>query len=275
MQYGNLMDLITFIEYGTKLKLGVLFFGNYGNEYLQVPFERTIHSSAVCIKSKSLPNGYRKCYKCRKLAIYKALKYKKAFGGLCINGVYEYIRPVLINNDVACVIFIGNILPEGERSERIKKIIADEADLFETMETNFGFEKCDVVAQIIEGYIKMVIELFPLEDAGDKYSQVIQNLKTYIEENLECKIDLSVLAGVFHYNQKYLGRLFKQKTGQSFCEYINHRRLVRAKVLLKETNESVITISEKLGFNNVTYFNRLFKRYYNVSPTVYRQNHNR
>ncbi len=271
MEHSTLNNLITYMEYGTKLHIGVLFLGNYGNEKLQLPFNNTIHSSTVCKELKSLPQGYRRCYKCRNMAIQKAIDTKKAFGGCCINGVYEYTRPVVINDNVVCIIFIGNILPEGKKKKSLEQLLLSNAELSETMEKNFGYEKCEAAGSVIESYIKMIMELFPLP-SNDKFSPVIENLKKYIEENLEYKIDLSLLAGIFHYNEKYLGRLFKQKTGKSICEYIALRRIDRAKTLLRQSKDSVISISEKTGFNNVTYFNRLFKKHFNVTPIQYRKN---
>ena len=104
----------------------------------------------------------------------------------------------------------------------------------------------------------------------DTYNPLIENIKNYIEENLEYKIDLSRLALMHHYNEKYLGRLFKKKTGKSFCEYTTERRLERSKFLLSNTNTTIISIAEQSGFQSVTYFNRMFKKSFGITPTQYR-----
>jgi two-component system response regulator YesN len=96
-------------------------------------------------------------------------------------------------------------------------------------------------------------------------------MKNYIEANLEYKIDITMLADIFHYNEKYLGRMFKRKTGYTFSEYINQRRIERGREMLLKNNDTVINISSKVGFNNVTYFNRQFKRFYGMTPSEYRQ----
>jgi AraC-like DNA-binding protein len=54
-------------------------------------------------------------------------------------------------------------------------------------------------------------------------------------------------------------------------EFINNERLSRAERLLRETDESILSISERVGFNNVTYFNRLFKERHCVSPIEFRK----
>lgn len=83
--------------------------------------------------------------------------------------------------------------------------------------------------------------------------------------------DLGAMAELFHYNPKYLGRRFKEKTGQSVSQYCNRRRLERAATLLSGSDGSVLRIATELGFNNVTYFNRLFKEHYGLTPTEYRK----
>ena len=116
----RLYDVIKYIELGTHLHIGVLFFGNYGNELCTLPFSHQIHSSPFCTHAKnSTKNGYRRCFACRNLAIEKALRTKLPFGGKCINGIYEYVRPVLINGEVAAVIFIGNIQNDAAPDEKL------------------------------------------------------------------------------------------------------------------------------------------------------------
>lgn len=78
------------------------------------------------------------------------------------------------------------------------------------------------------------------------------------------------IAKTFQYNEQYIGRLFKKKTQMSFSNYISKQRIERAKILLKETDDSVIDIAFKVGFNNVTYFNRIFKKYLNTTPSEFR-----
>lgn len=272
MNYSSLNDLIDYLEYGTKLHIGVLFFGSFGNEKLVLPHERQIHKSPLCGVMKETPNGFKRCYYCRNYAVKKALTDKKAFGGLCINGVYEYIRPVIIDDKVVSVIFIGNILPQENKLEKLKWKLRENHDLIRSLESGFSPERCERIGELIESYIRMILELCPNETKNEDFDPLIENLKSYIEANLEYEIDLSMLANIFHYNEKYLGRLFKNKTGFSFSEWVNLRRTERAGEMLLYGKESVISISGKVGFNNVTYFNRVFKKYYGVTPSEYRRN---
>ncbi len=270
MEYSNLYDLIKYLEYGTKLHIGILFFGSYGNEKLVVPREHTIHPSPICKEFKKLPNGMNRCYRCKMAAVKKAIRTKKVFGGFCINGVYEYTRPITIDSQVVGIIFIGNILSEKSKTEHPSSF-ADKEFLFDTMEKDFDFEKCNAVGTVIESYIKMILTVYPSDNSNRDFDPLIENMKKYINANIEDKTDISLLAKAFNYNAKYLGRLFKQKTGMSINEYANKKRIEYSKELLSDSADTIINISIKAGYKNVTYFNREFKKYCGVTPSEYRR----
>ena len=67
-------------------------------------------------------------------------------------------------------------------------------------------------------------------------------------------------------------RLFKRVMGKTFSEYINALRIREAKRLLLVTNEKIINISTTVGYDNVTYFNKVFLRECGLSPGSYRKN---
>ncbi len=269
MEYNSLFDLITYLQYGTKLHIGVLFFGNYGNKKCILPQEQTIHASRICDEFKSCAGGLTRCFKCRNAAIKKAHRTKTAFDGLCINGVYEYTRPVVIGKDVACIIYIGNILEKTKGIEKLKKNLGNKDYLLDSLEKNFSYDQCEVVGSLLETYIHTLLENIPSDNLNN-FNPRIENIKTYIETNLEYDIKISQVAKIFHYNEQYLGRLFKKEMHMSFSNYVSKQRIERAKLLLKETDDSVIDIAIKVGFNNVTYFNRVFKKHLKMTPSEFR-----
>ncbi len=273
MEHCNLQSLINALEYGTNLHIGVLFFGNYGNPKLKVSYENTIHPSKVCTQFKDSLYGYKKCFKCRNLAIKKALKEKKSFGGVCINGVYEYTHTVLENDNIICIIFIGNIIPDEKNNQKLTKKIGDKKHLLLSMEKEFDYKKCETFGIIIESYIKLLLNDQEHTQLYTSYNALIENIKTFIRANIENDIPISKLAQIFHYNEKYLGRLFKKETNMTYNEYILSKRIAKAEFLLRKTNDTIINIATVSGFNNVTYFNRVFKKHFNITPTEYRKTH--
>lgn len=269
MEYISLHDFINCMQYGTKLHIGVLFFGDYGNEKCILPHAQQIHAGKICTELKLHNRGYKRCYACRCAAIHKAMHTKKAFSGLCINGIYEYTRPVVIDNNIACIIYIGNILEETKGLEKLRKNLIGKENLLNTLEKNFSFEMCETFGALIENHIRILLNYVPATSTP-VFKPLIENIKSYIEANLEYNIKLSNLANAFGYNEQYIGRLFKKEMHMNFSEYVNMQRIRHAKILLKETTESVIIISMSVGFNNVTYFNKMFKKHTGITPLEYR-----
>lgn len=262
MEYARLQELISMLELGSKIHISVLFMRNIKySKYLELSFKNTIHSSPFCDLMKLTDTGFKKCLKCKRLAVKKALREKKPFGGECIHGAYEYCYPVVTDEKTAAVIFIGNML-----SENIKE--CDEKTL-STLEEKHDEEFCIKLARVVESYIK----LLPGENDVNSENAAVKKAEDYIKFYYRNNITVSALAWIYGYNSKYLGRIFKKQTGKSFSEYLNEVRIKNAKKLLCTTDKTVIETALECGFDNVTYFNRIFRRLTGMSPSQYREKH--
>ncbi|MBQ8294858.1 MAG: helix-turn-helix domain-containing protein [Clostridia bacterium] len=73
------------------------------------------------------------------------------------------------------------------------------------------------------------------------------------------------------YSQNYLCRLFKQHTGMTMTDYLNNIRINYAVMLLQTQNLSIQQIAFECGFNNISYFNRVFKDHYKMSPSQFKK----
>jgi len=118
--------------------------------------------------------------------------------------------------------------------------------------------------------IRMLLLLSSVPEQGAAPGSVVDDLMKYIEENLYSEISFREIAELYHYNEKYIGRLFKNSVGCSMKNYICRRRIEHALTELRDTDKSIIDIAAKVGFENVTYFNRRFKGILGMSPTEYR-----
>ena len=65
-------------------------------------------------------------------------------------------------------------------------------------------------------------------------------------------------------------KFFKIHTGMSFISYVNDFRVTEARAMLTSTNDSILEISQKCGFSNLSNFNRMFKKAKRMSPKAYR-----
>lgn len=100
---------------------------------------------------------------------------------------------------------------------------------------------------------------------------VLDDVLYYIDHNFRDNIKLETIAPLFGYNSAYLGKIFTKSAGESFNSYIDHKRIEYSKQLLTENDLKVYEIAEQVGYKNVDYFHKKFKKYVGVSPAEFRK----
>lgn len=106
-------------------------------------------------------------------------------------------------------------------------------------------------------------------------NSVLDDVLHYIRHNYTSNITLESIAPLFGYNRSYLGKIFAEKTGQSFNSYVDLLRIERAKELLLSSNAKVYAIAEQVGYKNVDYFHIKFRKIVGQSPAQFRREHTR
>lgn len=103
------------------------------------------------------------------------------------------------------------------------------------------------------------------------YSLPIQKVITKIDSDLTADLSLNALAEYLNVNASYLSGLFKKETGTTLTEYVNRKRVEHGILLLNSTTLQIQTIACYCGVPDVNYFTKLFKKYYNKTPSDYRE----
>lgn len=93
----------------------------------------------------------------------------------------------------------------------------------------------------------------------------------YVEENYR-EGELTNLAEMMHYDLSWLSRLIKKQTGKTFTELMQTKRLNQAAFLLKSTGLTVDDVCRRVGYENISYFHRLFYKTFGMTPKKYRDN---
>lgn len=95
----------------------------------------------------------------------------------------------------------------------------------------------------------------------------------YVENHYMEKITIKKIANELGISQSYFMKYFKNTMGTSFIDYLNEYRLTMASRLLVSSDDSILNIAAEVGYENLSYFNRTFKRRFAMTPREYRTSH--
>lgn len=106
-----------------------------------------------------------------------------------------------------------------------------------------------------------------------KHSNVVHKVMEYVRSHYDQKITLDDLAQHVYLSRTYLSSIFKEETGQSLFAYINEVRVEKSKRLLLDEAIRLVDIAGLCGFEDQSYFTKVFKKLSGVSPKKYRDTH--
>lgn len=101
----------------------------------------------------------------------------------------------------------------------------------------------------------------------DKLSLILNYIDSHLTEN----ITVEKLAQLMHLHPNYFIKFFRRNLGTSPINYVNKRRIDRAKLIIETADDTLSMIAEKVGINDVYYLSKLFKEITGYSPSEYRK----
>ena len=106
---------------------------------------------------------------------------------------------------------------------------------------------------------------------SDYRTGLIKSIMKYLQENHDDTVTLEELEKNFNISKGYLCRSFKSVTHMTTFEYLNYFRISKSTELLLETDREISQIALQTGFNNISYFNRIFQRFMHMTPREFRR----
>lgn len=232
-----------------------------------------IHDNPYCTYLKSCNKARQHCV-CKQQQVFEQSKCG-SFCGVCHAGVKEYVYPIKDGHNTLGFLSVSGY--QTEKSAEYFDRISEKYELSrELLEKNYYALKPDMppkayVDTLIEPICRM-LELAYLKAKSSPASEpnFNQQLLQYLRLHHTEDITYQDICAQFPYSRSYISHHFKQENGLSLREYLNMLRMEDAKALLVYSELTITEISVAVGFNESSYFSRVFKEYYGMSPQKYR-----
>ncbi len=176
----------------------------------------------------------------------------RVFEGVCIDVISVYNK--MLNN---CLLYASS---KGEIID-LQYIQISQVYIFGSVK-----DTCFWIKEKFETLFKIT-----QQHKTPNYNEVVNGIIKYIDGHFFETINLDVLSDKLNFNKYYICRIFKEETGINITDYINNQRIQKAKELLEDRDSRISTVSEMVGFNDATYFNRVFKKIVGISPSCYKK----
>lgn len=131
-------------------------------------------------------------------------------------------------------------------------------------------DSCNYLYEIIQ-FLSKQFEMIMDATGNPSRDTILDDVLYYIDHHFRENIKLETIAPLFGYNSAYLGKIFSKTVGENFNSYVDHRRIEHSKQLLLENQLKVYEIAEQVGYKNVDYFHKKFKKYVGESPAEFRK----
>ena len=125
---------------------------------------------------------------------------------------------------------------------------------------------CHKLQEVVETFSESMFNYIP-----SKNNDIIKRALHYIYEHFQMPLTLEEVADFIHLHPSYFSSMFKKSTGSSFKEYLNMVRIEESKRLLRNTEYSIIDIAIAVGFEDQSYFSKVFKKYTGLTPNEWKR----
>lgn len=143
--------------------------------------------------------------------------------------------------------------------------------LFQNPQHDYRLQRCynslEAFLEYLTYYFDTARDYIRLTESKQSIANI---LITYIDKHFTEDLNRKALAEIVYLSEDHLARVFKKETGQTLVSYITEKRLGLAKSLLLHSDEPIYQIASAVGYDNYSYFTKIFKKEVGVTPVEYR-----
>lgn len=178
------------------------------------------------------------------------------------------------------MVFIRNILEKSMRGVAFpREVVQPISSRLNSLPQKHGFDSVLELLSILH-YLSTARNIHTLSgtsfnnlDSLSYNSRRINNIMAYLNSNFDKNVSLADAAKLAGMTEVALSRFFKLRTGKTFVDTLNEVRLGNASRMLIDTTQSINEIAYKCGFNNMSNFNRIFKKKKDCTPKEFRESY--
>ncbi|MFH5833307.1 AraC family transcriptional regulator [Halalkalibaculum sp. DA384] len=141
-----------------------------------------------------------------------------------------------------------------------------------------GFTKFIRILKILQRLaestnFKYLADISSTNPPSEEDSRRVNSVINYILKHYKEDIKLETIADIAHYSKAAFCKFFKKRTRKTFCEFLNEVRISQACKQLKKTDKNISRVGYECGYNNISHFNRQFKKFTGLTPREYIKKH--
>ena len=223
-----------------------------------------------CKEIQKSQKGWEKCYCSDMELLKKCSESRRTESHLCHAGILDAIMPIINSDKIIAYIIIGRTRVNKFDKKKIKWLDAD----FKLMKklyyemTEYDDRQINSMFEIASMIVSFILTNEIITPVSDDFSEEV---KDYIENNLNADLSVDALCNKFNVSKNYLYEKFRSSFSVTVNKFVIEKRLQKGEELLKDTELSMSSISEEIGIGSYTYFSRLFKSKYGCAPLAFRK----
>lgn len=200
----------------------------------------------------------------------------QAFSGDEAIEIIKKLKPDIVYLDIKMPVYNGiEVMEEINASYTgaINFIVITAYSYFEYAQSSLRLGAKDILLKPIES--KQFIETME-RVMGYNYTdnQFFNDILEYITRNYSSDMELNKCAKEFHTSPNHVSRMFKKYLGKNFIAYLNELRIKKAKEFFRDTEMSIKEVADGVGYNNLNYFYKNFKKLTGMTPKMFKENLN-
>ncbi|AUD03612.1 AraC family transcriptional regulator [Spirosoma pollinicola] len=210
-----------------------------------------------------------------KMTCFCCLSFTELYmAGLAMSGATSWLQikehGLMVNHQL-----VGSIVTDSIEQQNLNALV----DIILTEQHN---HRQLMANQVVEALMKTILSLVDRQlmqravganPSTGCSSSLMQRIGMYVSHHITRPDHLRMekMADVFNYSQSHLGALFKQQAGETISQYIIRYKLQLVETRLRLSTMTISQIADEFGFTDICHLNKLFKRYYQSTPTDYRR----